>query len=55
MTPSQRPYAVTCNGQAFRVVGGVRVWQTQPPAAALMEMQLDAAAAALANARRCHG
>lgn len=52
---AHQSYAVTCNGQAFRVVDGRRVWQTQPPAAALLEMQLDAASAALAIARRSRG
>lgn len=52
-TTAHQPYAVTCNGQAFRVVGGRRVWLTPPPAERLLEMELDAAA--LASARRCHG
>jgi hypothetical protein len=48
-----RSYAVDCNGQAFRIVAGRRVWLSPPPAERWLEMQLDAAA--LASAGRCHG
>ena len=48
-----RSYAVDCNGQAFRIVAGRRVWLTPPPAERRLEMQLDAAA--LAGDGDCHG
>jgi hypothetical protein len=44
--PLPRPYAVTCDGRAFRIVAGRRVWLSPPPAERRLEMQLDAAALA---------